>query len=187
MAHPEQAHFVNSVRERFPEHFSGVSVLDVGSADINGNNRQHFTEYEYIGLDIAPSKNVDVITPVHLYEPEQQFDVVISTECLEHDAFYTQSLKKMVDLIKDEGMFVFTCATTGRPEHGTRRTTPQDSLTATHSVPFDHPLETLWPDYYKNLTEEDIRAVLDVEALFSDFGFSTNDHTKDLYFWGIKR
>ena len=187
MAHPEQATFVNSVKERLPEYFNEVSVLDVGSADINGNNRQHFSSPEYTGLDIGLAKNVDVISPVHLYKPERTFDVVISTGCFEHDFYWEYSLKRIVELLREGGLFVFTCATTGHPEHGTKRTTPHDSLTAHHTLIFERPEETLWPNYYKNLEENDIRAALDLESIFSEFGFDTNDHPKDLYFWGIKK
>ncbi len=38
MAHGQQQQFMQNVRDRFPEKFSGVRVLDVGSLDINGNN-----------------------------------------------------------------------------------------------------------------------------------------------------
>jgi hypothetical protein len=71
-------------------------------------------------------------------------------------------------------LVVFTCATEGRPEHGTTRTTPADS-------PF-----TLEWDYYRNLTEQDFR-VLDLDRIFREYGFSVNENSKDLYFWGFKR
>jgi hypothetical protein len=48
-------------------------------------------------------------------------------------------------------------------------------------------LEGEWSDYYKNLTEEDVREVLDVEKLFSEFKFIYEPSHKDLYFWGIKK
>jgi hypothetical protein len=69
-------------------------------------------------------------------------------------------------------LFFFTCATTGRAEHGTKRT------------------GNLWgtsDDYYKNITEEDVREVLDIEKLFDKPEFSTQSLTKDLYFRGIKK
>ena len=75
-------------------------------------------------------------------------------------------------------MFLFTCATIGRLEHGTKRTTPSDS-------PFTSKLEI---DYYRNLTEEDIREVIDVEHLFLEYEFQTRlTWPHDLYFWGIKK
>lgn len=71
---------------------------------------------------------------------------------------------------------MFTCATTGRQEHGTTRTTPQDS-------PFTH---TQFNDYYMNLTEYDVRQIPGFDNSFSEFKFSTNENTKDLYFYGVK-
>ena len=46
MAHREQQDFISSVRDRFPEKFKGVRVLDIGTLDINGNNRFAFEDYE---------------------------------------------------------------------------------------------------------------------------------------------
>lgn len=56
MAHPEQQVFMLSVKNKFPEKFNNCSVLDVGSLDINGNNRYLFSNYTYIGVDIGVGK-----------------------------------------------------------------------------------------------------------------------------------
>ena len=38
-------------------------VLDIGSLDVNGNNRCHFIEpREYVGVDVGPGANVDVVS-----------------------------------------------------------------------------------------------------------------------------
>lgn len=174
MAHTEQVVFCTNVKNKFPEKFKGVSVLDIGSLDINGNNRYLFEDYTYIGVDLGPGRNVDVISRGHEFKSDTLFDVVVSTECFEHDEFYPLTLKNMYELLKPGGMFLFTCATTGRPEHGTRRTSPSDA-------PFVG-------DYYKNLTEQDIRDVLNVDELFSEYEFfARSTHPNDLYFWGIKK
>ena len=55
-------------------------------------------------------------------------------------------------MTRPEGLFTFTCASTGRPEHGTRRSGPQDAPLLMEQGD--------WGDYYKNLTEEDIRETL---------------------------
>jgi hypothetical protein len=65
----------------------------------------------------------------------------------------------------------FSCATTGRAEHGTRRTTP-------HDAPF-------CGDYYRNLTEEDVRQECDLSA-FKVYEFIADYTANDLYFWGLK-
>lgn len=89
MAHPQQKEFCLKVKSLFPECFDNVNVLDVGSLDINGNNQYLFTNANYLGLDIGPGPNVDIIKPVHIFAYQLQyheyFDVIISTEMLEHD------------------------------------------------------------------------------------------------------
>lgn len=176
MAHPEQQQFCLSVKAKFPQFFKDVDVLDVGSLDINGNNRYLFVEYNYTGIDIGEGKNVDVVSKGHEFKPGLQYDVVISTECFEHDQHWKETIKNCIDLTKPGGLFLFSCATTGRQEHGTSRTTPQDS-------PFTH---TEFNDYYMNLTEYDVRQIQGFDNSFEKFEFSSNNSTKDLYFWGIK-
>jgi cyclopropane fatty-acyl-phospholipid synthase-like methyltransferase len=176
MAHPEQAVFCISVKTKHPELFKKVDVLDIGSLDINGNNRYLFENYTYTGVDLGEGKNVDVVSRGHEFKPGKQYDVVISTECFEHDQHWKETIQNCIDLTKSGGLFIFTCATTGRQEHGTTRTTPQDS-------PFTH---GMFNDYYMNLTKEDILTVLNTED-FIEHKFDKNDNTKDLYFYGIKR
>jgi hypothetical protein len=89
--HPEQCFFVDVVKTAFPEYFVGTRVLDIGSLDINGNNRQFFTNCDYTGIDIGAGKNVDVVARGHEYIADEPFDVVISTECFEHDEFWRES------------------------------------------------------------------------------------------------
>jgi SAM-dependent methyltransferase len=184
MAHKEQQYFLELTSNKFPEHFTNVKVLDIGSLDINGNNRKHLKQpYFYTGLDLAKGPNVDVVSPAHLYECGYQFDLIMSGECFEHDIFYSQSLKNIVKLLKSGGLFVFTCASTNRPEHGTTKTSPQNA-------PFLEEYGEEWCNYYKNLTEDDIREVLNIEETFSDFYFQESFSGyigNDLYFWGIKK
>jgi len=178
MAHPEQQNYMSAVRYRFPDKFKNCRVLDIGSLDINGNNRYLFTNYTYVGVDIGAGRNVDVVCRGHEYKDANPFDVVISSECFEHDEFWNLTIQNAIDLLKPGGLLLFTCATTGRPEHGTRRTTPKDS-------PFTSTLDN---DYYMNLTVKDIVNIIDMNQ-FSRYSFETAQGTtwpQDLYFWGIK-
>ena len=180
MAHEQQVNFCKSVKQRFPDFFHGRFVLDIGSLDINGNNQYLFDDCLYLGIDLLPGKNVDLaITGHNLQLPDESIDVIISTECFEHDKFYSLTLKNIVRMLKPGGLLVFSCATTGRPEHGTRRTTPVDA-------PFIQQFGE-WGDYYKNLKEIDIRRVLDIDTIFESHAFSIGMETCDLYFWGIKK
>jgi hypothetical protein len=97
MAHPEQREFCEKIKAAFPAHFQDVDALDVGSLDINGSNRDLFTNTNYVGLDLGEGKNVDVVGPVHkAYSASGLFDTVISTECFEHDKYYKKSLQAIV-------------------------------------------------------------------------------------------
>jgi hypothetical protein len=80
-------------------------------------------------------------------------------------------------MTKPNGLIVMSCATTGRPEHGTTRTSPADSpLTIGKG----------W-DYYKNLTEQDFRDNLNIDDMFSSHTFIVGAPHPDLYFYGIKK
>ena len=128
MAHQEQVAFCTSVKQRIPKFFSNRLVVDLGALDINGNNQYLFDDCLYLGIDLMPGRNIDFAAKGHeLSLPDESVDVVISTECLEHDQFYPLTLRNAVRMLKPGGLFLFTCATTGRPEHGTRRTTPADA------------------------------------------------------------
>jgi SAM-dependent methyltransferase len=177
MAHVAQSNYIASVKARLPQYFKGGRVLEIGSLNINGTVRGFFNAEEYVGVDIGKGKGVDVVSSGHLYDSEKLFDCCISCECFEHNPFWKETFENMIRLCKSEGLIIFTCATTGRPEHGTSRTTPADS-----------PL-TIWKgwEYYKNLTADDFTSSMNMSDLFSQWIFDDNPRSCDLYFCGIKR
>jgi SAM-dependent methyltransferase len=178
--HDQQINYTKSIRDKFPNHFNHQRVLDVGSLDINGNNRYLFTDSMYLGIDIGLGKNVDLVCKGHEFKTIKKFDFIISTECFEHDMFWQETLRNLVEnILAPGGMFLFTCATDGRAEHGTRRTTPIAApLLEQHGE---------WFDYYQNLNEAHIRSVIDCDAIFSNYEFSIGHEFHDLYFYGIKK
>lgn len=181
MAHVEQHLFLMYVKQRFPQYFENVKVLDCGSYDYNGKSDHLFKNSEYIGIDIAPGRNVHIVSKIHEFDyPDEYFDTIISAETFEHDMYYEKSLQNICRLLKSGGLFLFTCATTGRPEHGTLRTTGDEKVSLTILFPE-------WANYYKNLEEKDIRAAIDIDSIFEEYEFQTRKDIGDLYFWGIKR
>lgn len=179
--HPEATHFLAYVKSVFPTFFTNVKVLDVGSGDINGNNRQLFTDIiSYDGNDVAPGRNVTIVSPTSkLPFDDETFDIIISSECFEHDPEWNLSLQKIYKMLKPGGLFCFTCASTGRGEHGTRRTSPTDSLGCFNNV-------GIWADHYMNLTMDNVNSATPLDT-YSQYAGYYNDRTKDLYFWGIKQ
>jgi len=146
-------------------------VLDCGSLNINGNNRYLFPKAKsYTGIDIVDGPNVDVVTRVHEFETDKRFDVVISTEMLEHDSEWDYSLIHMAELLKPGGFLLITAAGEGRPEHGTTACLPNDS-------PLTH-------DYYKNVTMAMLVSGLDVWAWSH---FEMRCVADDIQFVGIKK
>lgn len=178
MAHPAQLNFIRSVKSTFPTFFQDKKVLEVGSLDINGSVRSFFANCDYTGIDVGEGKGVDLVCEGQKYEaPESSFDVTISCECFEHNPEWKATFANMIRLAKSNSLVIMTCATTGRPEHGTTRTSPADSpLTIGKG----------W-EYYKNLTVADFEMHFDFPVLFTSYGFSVNSSAKDLYFWGIRK
>ena len=179
--HPEARDFTLFVKRILSDFFIEKDVLDVGSGDINGNNRFLFDNCVYNGNDVIPANNVTIVSKTKdLPFQNNSFDTIISTECFEHDPEYKESFIKIYDMLKPDGLFCFTCASTGRDEHGTRRTSPNASYGTIGN------LEDM-SDYYKNLTEIDLNEVLSLNTLFSVWDTYYNNNSKDLYFVGIKK
>jgi SAM-dependent methyltransferase len=178
--HTEARDFTVFVKSILQDYFVNKRVLDVGSGDINGNNSFLFENCIYDGNDVINAKNVTIVSKTKdLPFQDNSFDTIISTECFEHDPEYADSFRKIYSMLKPNGLFCFTCASTGRPEHGTRRTSPQDSYGTIGKL--DDMV-----DYYKNLTNKDLNEVLDLNTLFSSWDTYYNASTCDLYFVGIK-
>lgn len=179
MSHKEERNFCKSVREKIPSYFTNKKVLEIGSGDINGNNNYLFEGCHMTRVDVANGPNVDLVSYGHeLTFVDELFDTIISTECFEHDKYYDKTILNILRMLRSGGLFIFTCATTGRPEHGTSRSKPWQVLSSR--------LENA-EDYYKNLTEEDIRKVIPVDNLFIDYEFEVELNHCDLFFWGIKK
>ena len=174
MSHEAEMNFVRSVKDKFPENFTESRVLEVGSYDVNGTVRIFFSNCIYIGIDVAPGNGVDVVCPGQEYKSNKKFDTVITCEMFEHNPFWKETWLNILSLTQSGGLVVMTCASTGRGEHGTRRTEPSCSLGS-----------DLFGDYYQNLTEADFRGICNIEKIFSEFYFK--EENEDLYFYGKKK
>jgi len=188
MAHKQQWEFCKLVKKKFPSYFRNVKVLDIGSYDVNGNESFLFENSEFIGLDIGPGPGVDVVCPAQLYDaPDNTFDTIISCECWEHNPYYIESIKNAIRMLKPNGLFLFTCATTGRPVHGVASLEDMGKSTYKEWKTLPNVSRKDWDnEYYKNVTEKDIENGISLKDFFNQYEFSKNDDHHDLYFWGIK-
>jgi SAM-dependent methyltransferase len=107
------------------EEFENKRVLEVGSKYVNGSIRpliERFTHpKEYIGVDIEPGKYVDIVLPAEKlveYFGEEAFDVVISTELLEHVEDWKLVITNIKRVLKRGGYLYITTRSYGFPYHG---------------------------------------------------------------------
>lgn len=155
----------------------GVRVLEVGSYDVNGSIRKMFEGSEYLGVDLFEGPGVDVVSSGHLLSlPDGSFDASISSECFEHNPFWVETFRNMYRMTADSGILVITCASRGRLEHGTTRTTPEKSPGS----------QKVGWDYYRNLEETDFSKNLDLSVMFRKWVFFYIPVSQDLYFVGWK-
>jgi hypothetical protein len=128
-------------------------VLEAGSLNLNGSAKIFFDDSEYIGVDAKNGEDVDWWGVFHEYKekPFGYFDIVVTTETLEHDPFWRITLKHMIDMIKLEGTLMISCAGPARGPHGTAYwQDPNDPKYVSHEY---HPLGPE-RDYYWNIKPE---------------------------------
>ena len=170
--HIEIANFLNNVKHLHPQYFNNVKVLEVGSQNINGSIRPIIENCDYTGIDLGEAVGVDVVADINDCIHPNIFDTVVSCEMLEHCEHWEKALLSMYINTKPNGIFILTCASTTRPEHGTHAHSSQDSkFTLNH---------------YRNITIKDFMTVLP-EELFHHYCIGVYRDGQDLYFWGIKK
>jgi SAM-dependent methyltransferase len=114
--------FINSIRV---EEFKEKRILEIGSKYVNGSVRpliERFTyPKEYIGVDMSLGKYVDIVLPAEKlveYFGEETFDVVISTELLEHVEDWRLVITNIKRVLKRGGYLYITTRSYGFPYHG---------------------------------------------------------------------
>ena len=83
-------------------------ILDVGSMDVNGSFKTIFDKpnWTYVGLDIAPGMNVDIVTEKAYHYPieDGEYDVIVSGSCLEHVPNLHAICQEMSRILKPDGV-----------------------------------------------------------------------------------
>jgi SAM-dependent methyltransferase len=112
-----------------PEDVAGRTVLEVGSAMINGSVRpqiEAFGPSRYLGLDLAEGPGVDLVCPNGIEEYSSTriagqlpplYDLVVSCEMLEHAERWISAFRAMAHLVAPGGALVLTCRGPGFPYH----------------------------------------------------------------------
>lgn len=101
----------------------GARILEVGSRDVNGSLRPIYEIWrpqEYIGVDIQAGAGVDLICNAkQLVQTfgENSFDIVFSTEMLEHIFNWRKAISNIKRVCKPEGIIFITTVIIGFPFH----------------------------------------------------------------------
>ena len=172
MAHFEQIRFFEAAKKSLMPDKSNISVLEIGSHNVNGGLRALFPDSNYLGVDLSPGDNVDLVYDGINFDflEGRTFDLIISAECFEHNPYYKENLRDLKKHLNKGGFFIISTATTGRLEHGTSRT---DLAMSPGTA------DAGW-NYYGNISKNDLKKAL----LFYDYRiiFLKSDHWfNDLY------
>lgn len=108
-----------------PAEVGAAEVLEVGSYDVNGSVRPLITGMyphpeDYVGVDIEMGPGVDkVVRADELVATfgRDSFDIVISTEMMEHVVDWQVPIVEMVEVLRPDGILVISTRSPGFPYH----------------------------------------------------------------------
>ena len=105
------------------EEIKDKKVIEVGSRNVNGSVRPLFESYmpkQYIGVDFSMGPSVDIVCNAEklsdIFEPNS-FDVVISTEMLEHVRNWKKVVSNFKRLVAPGGLLYISSRSRGFPYH----------------------------------------------------------------------
>ena len=112
------------VRNLAIEDVKGKKIIEVGSYDFNGSLRPIIEAWgnpdKYVGVDIIDGPGVDLVCPAEkIIEKfgKESFDIVISTEMLEHVRDWRKVISNIKNICKPNGLILLTTRSYGFGYH----------------------------------------------------------------------
>lgn len=140
--------------------------LDLGGQDVNGTAR-HLIAGMWDVLDIEDGgAGVTIVADGTTWRTDDPYDVVLSTEMLEHVEQWRAVLDTAAAALKPGGVLILTCASDGRWPHG---------ATGAPSPAID--------EWYANIPPAELAAEL--SARFTDSHVRYQHPPGDAYAWAI--
>jgi hypothetical protein len=103
-----------------PGEVAGKPVAEVGSRDHNGSVQEIICFLEpasYLGIDIQPGPKVNLIMDAADLPCYGSFDLVVSTECLDHCEDWKSAVRGMVTALNPGGLWLLTVRSEGFAYH----------------------------------------------------------------------
>lgn len=107
-----------------PADARGKAVLEVGARNVNGSLRsfvEGLAPSRYVGVDVEPGAGVDEICRAENVRGrfgEAAFDLLISTELIEHVRDWQRVLTNFKSVLRPNGVMLITTRSMGFPYHG---------------------------------------------------------------------
>ena len=110
------------VERTVPQWPATPAVLEVGSRNVNGSVRDILATLvsRYVGCDLEAGDGVDVVadaTRLTNVFPPESFDVVISTEMLEHVPDWPSACMELTAVLRPGGLLILSTRSPGFPLH----------------------------------------------------------------------
>ncbi len=94
-----------------------VTVLEVGSRDVNGSVRGLFNGAAYTGVDVVDGPGVDVVADAAESLPGGPYDAVVCCETFEHASGWVAIVDNASRVLASGGWLLMTMAGPGREPH----------------------------------------------------------------------
>ena len=115
--HQEVRDWFGELRRQYLEAFVCDSVLECGSYNVNGSVRGLFAARSTWGWTGGRGRAWTWSAWCMSTSLAGILTRSISTEMLEHDPHWRESVQRMIELVKPGGRLIITCAAPGRGEH----------------------------------------------------------------------
>ena len=136
------------------EEVEGKKILEVGSYDVNGTIRpviELLNPLEYVGIDIEKGPGVDIVCKAEDIIKEfgkESFDIVISTELLEHIINWRKVISNFKNICKSDGIILITTRSYGCHYHGYPHDFWRYEIQDMNNIFSDCIIEKIEPDNY---------------------------------------
>lgn len=92
-------------------------VCEFGSYNVNGSVRSLF-QGTYVGIDVRPGPEVDMVADAKEYGEDESFDLVICNSVLEHEAEPWRVIENAIRILSPDGVLILCAPLVGYPKHG---------------------------------------------------------------------
>lgn len=140
------------------------TVLDLGGRNVNGTVHDLLPNARIDVLDITPGSGVTIVADARTWRTQHRYDLVVSTELLEHLDGWPQALTTAASALGHTGCLLLTAAAPPRPPHGAHGA-------AKPGV----------GEHYENV--DPVRLASELRSRFTTFGVEYNNDPADVYAW----